>query len=115
MKIRKKSVEPVDFDGLKIIDYTSDKNMSSSMAEITVPPGVQHKMAWSKRSDKFYYIVSGCIHFQIEDETYDLFEGDACVVEKGRRFCYSNLTKNESKLILFHTPSFDMESEVFEE
>ena len=114
MKISKISVNPIDIDGLKIIDYTSGKNLSSSIAEITVPSGVKHKKAWSKRSDKYYYIISGCLQFTIADEEYELVTGDTCIVKQGQQFFYSNLSSEESKLILFHTPSFDLDSEIFE-
>ena len=115
MKISHRSVEPIDFDGLKILDYTSEIDLSSSIAEITVPPGVKHKTAWSKRSDKYYYIVSGSLQFTVANETFDLDEGDTCIIEQGERFSYCNIAKNESKLVLVHTPGFDLNSEVFEE
>jgi len=115
MKIVKKSLVPIQFDGLKIFDYTADQNLSSSMAEITVPSGVKHKKSWSHRSDKFYYIITGCLQFKIADEEFELFAGDTCIVKQGQKFSYSNLTAEESKLLLFHTPSFDLDSEVFEE
>jgi len=115
MKIRKVSINPIEFDGLKIIDYTSDKNLSSSIAELTVSSGVKHKKSWSKRSDKFYYIISGCLQFIVGDEEFELVAGDTCIVKQGQQFSYSNSTATESKLILFHTPSFDLNAEVFEE
>ncbi len=115
MKIGKESIHPIDFEGLEIRDYTSDKKLSSSIAEITVPPSVNHKKAWSKRSDKYYYIVSGRLQFTVDEETYDINPGDVCVIRQGQRFSYRNDSEKESKLILLHTPSFDLNSEVFEE
>ena len=115
MKIDKKSLTPIDFEGLKIFDYTAEKDISSSLAEITVPPWGKHKKAFSKKSDKYYYIVSGQIQFTVDDKIYDLSAGDVCIIVKGQRFCYNNASNEEAKLILVHTPSFDMEAEVFED
>ena len=63
----------------------------------------------------YNYIVSGCLQFVIDDETFDLDEGDTCIVKQGQRFSYHNLAEKESKLVLFHTPSFDLNFEIFEE
>ena len=115
MKVNKKSLTPIDFEGLKIFDYTAEKEISSSLAEITVPPGGKHKKAFSKKSDKYYYIVSGQIRFTVDDEIYHLSTGDVCIIAKGQRFCYNNDSNKEAKLILIHTPRFDMEAEVFED
>ena len=54
MKIERESLKAIEFDGLEIRDYTAGRDVSSSMAEITVPAGARHKRAWSKRSDKYY-------------------------------------------------------------
>jgi len=115
MKIAKDSVAQIDFDGLQIVDYTSEKETSSSFAEITILPGVRHRRAYSTRSDKYYYVVSGNVHFDIEEEPYELRPGDVCVILKGQRFSYSNGSEEPAKVILVHTPAFDLESEVFEE
>ncbi|MGR3301610.1 MAG: cupin domain-containing protein [Candidatus Scalindua sp.] len=115
MKVDKQLLNPIDFEGLKVFDYTADKQMSSSLAEINVAPGINHKKAWSRRSDKYYYIVTGRIQFTVDKESYDLSEGDVCIIRQGQRFSYVNLSDKPAKLILIHTPNFDIESEVFEE
>ena len=114
MKIGKDSIDRIDFEGLQIIDYTSGRDTSSSIAEITISSGIKHRKAYSKRSDKYYYMVSGHIQFDVEGESYDLFPGDVCVILKDQKFSYKNDSGEPAKLILVHTPSFDLESEVFE-
>jgi hypothetical protein len=47
MIIKHEEIEPIEFDKLKIIDYTAGQDNSSSFAEITVPMGVSHKISWS--------------------------------------------------------------------
>lgn len=115
MFIRRSDVPPIDFDGLRIVDYTAGRVTGSSLAEIAVPAGVRHKTSWSKRSDKYYYVVEGTVRFVVGDQEADLSAGDVCVVRQGERFAYSNPGSDAARLILVHTPGFDLASEVFED
>ena len=115
MMIKHSTVKPIAFEGLEIRDFTADKELSSSVAEILVPPGVRHRTSWSKRSDKFYYIVEGSISFVLGTQRLELAAGDCCVVPKGNRFNYRNNSGESAKVLLIHTPSFDLSEEVFED
>jgi len=115
MFIKRDKVEPVDFNGIKVIDYTSGQDNSSSFAEITLPSGVRHNPSWSNRSDKYYYVIEGIVDFTIGEKHDKLSSGDACIIPKGVRFSYSNDGPGDAKLILVHTPSFKLEFEEFEE
>jgi mannose-6-phosphate isomerase-like protein (cupin superfamily) len=112
--IRKVNVPPFDFDGLAIRDYTAEHQGSSSFAVISVPPGGVHQVAWSRRSDKYYYVVSGTLEFVDGGEPVILAAGDFCLVPQGEQFSYRNTSDSPAELCLFHTPSFDLDSEVFE-
>ena len=114
MFIKQKDIQSLSFDGLSIIDYTAGRDTQSSFAEITVPPGVRHKVSWSKRSDKFYYVIQGQVDFTIGNEKKILSAGDVCIVPKEVKFFYQNNGPEEAKLILVHTPDFQLEHEVFE-
>lgn len=109
MFIKHETVTPIEFDQLKIIDYTAGKNNSASVAEITVPAGVSHKLSWSTRSDKYYYVVDGKINFTVNEERQALSIGDVCIVPKGDRFRYENGGSSEARLFLLHTPRFKLE------
>ena len=113
MIVRRNSVEAIDFEGLRIHDYTAGGHTSSSLALIEVPPGARHREAWSKRSDKYYYVVAGRILFSLSGEEYDLASGDFCLVRQGRHSRYENRTGEPASLLLVHTPSFDLDSEMF--
>jgi mannose-6-phosphate isomerase-like protein (cupin superfamily) len=115
MKIERASLKAIEFDDLEIRDYTAERDCSSSMAEITVPAGARHKRAWSKRSDKYYYVIGGRLSFIVDNQIVDLSTGDACIIRQGVRFSYENKTGAVAKLLLVHTPSFDLAEEVFEE
>ena len=43
MKITKVSIIPIDYYGLRIVDYTSKNKLSSSIAVVTIDPGIEHK------------------------------------------------------------------------
>lgn len=115
MTIRRADVQPFDFDGIEIRDYTPDARGSSSFAEILVPAGATHARAWSRRSDKYYYVVRGDLRFVVDTKTFDLTTGDVCIVPQGVPFSYENRSNHEGLIILVHTPDFDLEQEVFEE
>jgi mannose-6-phosphate isomerase-like protein (cupin superfamily) len=110
--IRQSEVTPFDFDGLAIRDYTAGHETASSFAVITVPPGAVHAQAWSRRSDKYYYVVSGTVEFLDSGEAHTLSIGDFCLVPQGEHFSYRNVSDTAATLCLFHTPSFDAGSEM---
>lgn len=115
MHIRGSSVESFDFDGLEIYDYTAARDTGCSLAVVKVSPGGRHRKAWSKRSDKYYYVLSGKIRFSIDGNTCDLDKGDLCLVSQGQHFSYENTTDEASTLLLVHSPSLDLDAEVFVE
>ena len=114
MIINENSTEQFDFDGLKIRDYTANLNESSSFAVIDVSPGVRHKLSWSKRSDKYYYLISGEINFTVNGNGFIFKTGDFCIIKKGEKFKYWNDSNDNAKMILVHTPCFLLDQEVFE-
>lgn len=114
MIIRKNDVAPFNFNGLEIFDYTAERNEESSFAVIQVKPNANHQLSWSKRSDKYYYVVKGSIEFSINGEEVTLNKGDFCIIKKGDKFKYKNNTEETTTLILVHTPHFILEEEEFE-
>jgi mannose-6-phosphate isomerase-like protein (cupin superfamily) len=115
MIIRRQSAKPFDFEGLEIRDYTNDLRLSSSVAEITVPAGARHRRAWSMRSEKYYVGLQGKLSFTVDDRPLELEVGDLCIIRKGDRFSYENRSDEVARVLLVHTPSFDLSQEVFEE
>jgi mannose-6-phosphate isomerase-like protein (cupin superfamily) len=111
--VRKHDVTPIDFDGLAIHDYTANQDISASLAVIHVPPGAHHAEAWSRRSDKYYYILAGRLNFVLAGQPCELEAGDFCLVRQGIRFSYENRTGESTSLLLVHAPSFDLDAEVF--
>jgi mannose-6-phosphate isomerase-like protein (cupin superfamily) len=113
--LTRSSVSPIDFGGLRIFDYSAGRNWSSSIAAIEVAPGAQHAEAWSRRSDKYYLVTRGELRFVLDRSEYLLRVGDLCFVQRGQRFSYSNASPEPATLVLVHTPSFELNDEVFVE
>jgi len=113
MIIPKDSVKPIDFRGLIIHDYTAEVQTDSSLAVVDVPPQAEHPLAMSTRSEKLYHVIEGSVCFDLEGVESTLNPGDSCVVKKNEIFSYRNESAEPARLILIHTPSFDMDCEVF--
>jgi mannose-6-phosphate isomerase-like protein (cupin superfamily) len=110
--IRMGEVVPFDFGGLAIRDYTAGQQISSSFAVISVPPGSVHPEAFSRRSDKYYFVVTGSVEFIDDGEAHALSAGDFCLVSQGQRFSYRNVSDTPATLCLVHTPGFDADAEI---
>jgi mannose-6-phosphate isomerase-like protein (cupin superfamily) len=111
--VKRRSVKPKDFEGLQIVDFTDGRETSSSVALIDVPPGARHAEAFSRRSDKYYVVASGVLHFEVEGIEFNATAGDFVLVRQGERFRYRNDRREAATLVLVHTPSFDLAAEVF--
>ncbi len=115
MFIRRENAESIDFEGLRIYDYTAGLETRSSVALVVVPPGVRHREAWSRRSDKHYIVTAGRVRFGVDGDESELAAGDFCLVRRGQRFWYENAAEESATLVLVHTPPFDLDAEVFVE
>lgn len=104
-------LERFNFHGLDIADYTSGKRGRSSVAVIDVTPGVDHPLAFSRRSDKYYFVLQGTVRFDVAGESHNLGQNDLLVITSGTRFEY-RATSGPAQLLLVHTPSFDPDAEV---
>jgi mannose-6-phosphate isomerase-like protein (cupin superfamily) len=110
-----REITPFEWYGLAISDHTATLALSSSVATIDVPPGVRHPRAWSDRSDKYYVVMEGRVHFDVGGEGSALGPADVCIVRRGERFEYANRTPSTARLALVHTPPFDPDAEHLEE
>ncbi len=113
MIINGSSVESLNFAGLNVFDYTPEMETRSSFAVVEVPPGASHREAYSETSEKYYYVVAGQVAFYLDGGEHKLASGDLCLVAQGQHFSYVNRTQDVATLVLVHTPSFDLGSEVF--
>jgi mannose-6-phosphate isomerase-like protein (cupin superfamily) len=115
MFIKSEAIHPFDFEGLSIRDFTAALDTSSSLALIQVLPNTRHRRAWSKKCDKYYYVISGQLQFSLEGVEKSLKVGDVCIIPRGHKFSYENLGESPAEILLIHTPKFNLDAEVFEE
>lgn len=112
---RSAQTQPIEWADLSIQDFTAGQPGPASLARMGLRPGARHVMAWSKRSDKYYYLVAGQIHFWLDGQTLVLSAGDGCRVPAGGRFAYANRTNAPADLLVLNVPAFEMEAEVLAE
>ena len=113
--VRSSNVTPFDFGGLQIRDLTAKSLDSASIAQIHVAPGAEHPKAKSVRSDKLYVCLEGTVAFASDSGNVQLEPSDLLVIRKNEWFQYQNRSDNPATLLLIHAPSFDLESEVFQQ
>lgn len=115
MIIKSKEIQSVKWEGLSITDFTSNQDTQSSFAKIEISSGNKHKISWSKVSEKLYYVLTGQLHFMIDNRDYVVNSGDLCIVPVNTKFAYMNKSNNSVEILLIHSPNFNVENEVFED
>lgn len=115
MIIKSKEIQCIKWEGLSITDFTSDQDTQASFAKIQVSSGSKHKISWSKESEKLYYVLTGQLHFMIDNTDYVINSGDLCIVPVKSRFAYINKSNSPVELLLIHSPKFNIDNEVFED
>jgi hypothetical protein len=78
MLIRQEDIQAINFEGLLIHDFTAGQATTASFAAIEVPAGIWHREAWSQRSDKYYYVVSGQLCFTLDGVEHLWSQGSFC-------------------------------------
>ena len=80
MIVRGGRIPAFDFQGLRISDYTADRDeLSSSLARIEVAAGAGHAPSRSTRSDKYYYVLSGRLRIETESGWSGRARGGRCL------------------------------------
>ena len=111
--IDKKLKTAFDFEGLRIQDYTEERDCSASVAEIGVPAGARHRPARSSHCDKYYIALEGSVEFNVQGQPLTLEDGSVLVVHKGEWFSYENRADYAARLLLMHVPQFNLDYEEF--
>ncbi len=111
--VRRANVEAFAFGDVQIWDYKVSKSLSSSIALVQVKPGAAHSQARSMRSEKYYYVLSGMVEFEVGEISYWVTQGDLLIIPRGEWFNYRNSGREMATMILVHTPPFRLEDEEF--
>lgn len=114
MIVKSSDTERLNFEGLPLIDYTSHQDSVSSFAKLEVASGSKHRIAWSRKSEKFYYVLKGQLVFMMDNKEYVANSGDLCIIPARTKFAYMNRSDGTAEVVLIHSPKIDMVNEVFE-
>ncbi len=106
-------IEPFEFEGLNIRELTPPAPDFSSLAEIEVPPGRGHRQARSSKCAKIYICTSGVVSFNIDHSKVEMSPTDTLYIKTDQWFSYQNKGTEIAKLLLFHSPDFDLSAEEF--
>ena len=99
------------FHGLAIRELSPQDHAALSVAEVKVPPGATHPTARSTKSDKVYVGLEGAITFTTRGESLQLTPMDVLLIPVASWFTYTNHTRVEGRVLVIHTPPFDMAHE----
>jgi mannose-6-phosphate isomerase-like protein (cupin superfamily) len=78
---------------------------SGSIAEITLPIGVQRPSRRSQKIDRVYIGVSGEVQFTVEGEEVLIRRGDVIHIAQGEEYGFFNGGQQEARLLLFRAPA----------
>lgn len=106
-------INPFDFEGLNIRELTPPDLDFSSVAEIEIPPGHGHRQARSSKCAKIYICTRGVVSFCTDKLRIDLLPMDTILISINKWFSYNNNESEMAKLLLIHSPAFDMNAEEF--
>ena len=109
--VRHDDIEPFDFGGLKIREVTRSERCS--LAEIDVPPGVDHSRARSKVSEKIYVCLSGRVQFIVDERPIEIGPRESLEIPTGTWFEYRNTQSDPARMLLVHVPPFNLADEEF--
>ena len=102
---------PFSFYDLIIRELSPQGYETLSVAEVRVPPGAVHPKGRSTKSDKLYICIGGTVTFDLNGESKLLTPLDVLLIPVSEWFTYRNDASVESRLLLVHTPPFEIASE----
>ena len=99
------------FHGLAIRELAPEGYPALSVAEVKVPQGATHPTARSTTSDKVYIGIEGVVTFAIDGEAIHLSPMDVLLIPASSWFAYTNDGGVEGRMLVVHTPPFDIARE----
>ena len=108
---------PFEAPDLAIIrEWISPRNSGAktiSLAEITIPPGVQVKPHYHIVLEEHYFILEGSGIMELCEESREVSPGDAIVILPKQRHTITNNTDNPLKMYVTCVPAWTEEDQVF--
>jgi len=105
--IKSEEVEKQDFGSVRVQNLLSDQNYKKLSVAIVEIVGEQ-KFGLDQESDTIYYVLDGTGKFFIENNEFDVKEGDLIFIPKNTKYKDSG----DLQLLAIATPKFDRSKRV---
>lgn len=102
---RYEDVAPYQFADLWLRELSPAAMQAGSMAEVTLPIGVERPSRQSKKIDRVYVGLAGEVRFTVDGESILVGVGDVIHIAQGEEYGYFNGGQEEAKLLLFRSPA----------
>ncbi len=102
---RYQDVAPYQFADLWLRELSPAVMQAGSIAEVTLPIGVQRPSRRSKKVDRVYVGLVGEVHFTVDGESVHVGRGDVIHIADGEEYGYFNGGQEEARLLLFRSPA----------
>src|SRR5690606_16799840 len=93
------------FSDLWLRELSPEAMQSGSIAELTLPIGVERPRRRSQKVDRVYVGLSGEVVFTVEGEEVVLGQGDVIHIAQGEEYGFFNGGQEEARLLLFRAPA----------
>jgi mannose-6-phosphate isomerase-like protein (cupin superfamily) len=97
--------KPYQFADLWLRELSPDVMVAGSIAEITMPIGVERKSRVSQKIDRVYVGLTGDVEFTVNAETVLIGPGDVIHIAQGEEYGFFNGGQEEARLLLFRSPA----------
>jgi len=84
-----------------------------SVAVVVIPPGKSSHAHYHRVSEETYYILRGAARMVIDEHTFQLAPGQACLIQPGERHQIFNLGDEDLQFIAVCAPAWRSEDSVF--
>ncbi|MFP3914879.1 MAG: cupin domain-containing protein [Actinomycetota bacterium] len=93
------------FADLWLRELSPEAMQSGSIAEITLPIGVERPSRRSQKVDRVYVCLEGEVQFTVDAEEALLAPGDVIHVAQGEEYGFFNGGQTQARLLLFRSPA----------
>lgn len=98
-------IKPYQFADLWLRELSPDAMASGSIAEVTIPIGVERHSRVSQKVDRVYVGLTGQIDVTVDGETIALRPGDVIHISRGEEYGFFNGGQEEARILLFRSPA----------
>jgi mannose-6-phosphate isomerase-like protein (cupin superfamily) len=102
---RHADVAPYQFADLWLRELSPEAMQTGSIAEITLPIGMERTPRRSKKVDRVYVVLAGAVEFRVDGATERLGHGDVIHIADGEEYGFFNGGQEEARLLLFRAPA----------